>query len=419
MKRMQVLVVAITCCIYLSLAAGTATAEEKKNISPRSRMSSQGVSDSDDAARMMPAKEEEPRYPLAVRVPTALQGAPTLMKLRNKMIVDFQKGKEEEALIAADKIEKDPAANAFDRATAIQVKLLLVTKKDNSNHAAAIPLLEDALAADGLSNNNHYALMLQLAQRYLMEQDYQNALDAANKFTIETKTEPKEILLVKGNAQYRLKKPLEAIVVLEKAHVLDFANTQVTEMLARAYSDTGQLEKAAAMTKTMGQTAGNDRAARMNLAITYLDAKQYEQAADVIAELRTEQQLKEERDYLTAMYIYSAMKNKEDDIVAVVQEGLEKGILKPTASHYNVLAEAYYYSNAENNVAKAIENWTKAAPISKDGATYLNLSIVQCQEEMWNACKESAKNAIVKGGINANDAKAQIAKADKGLGKTK
>jgi hypothetical protein len=43
----------------------------------------------------------------------------------------------------------------------------------------------------------------------------------------------------------------------------------------------------------------------------------------------------------------------------------------------------------------------------------LNLAIVQCQEEMWAACKESAKNAIAKGGIDANDAKRQIAIADK------
>ena len=335
------------------------------------------------------------------------------------MIFAFQKEKNDEAQIAADKLQADEGSNANDRATAIQVKLLLLSKKNNNNHAAAIPLLEDVLRLDALDNNSHYGMMQQLAQRHLVEQDYQNALDTANKFTSETKTETKEILSVKGNALYRLKLLQEAVPVLEKVHALDSTDEPITQMLTRAYAETGQLEKAATLTKSLSKSTGGDRASKINLAIGYRDAKQYQQAADVIAELRQSKQLVEERDYLTAMNIYSAMKNKEDDMVAVVQEGLDKGALKPTASNYNILAEAYYYSSRSDNSARAMQNWAKAAPLSKDGAVFLNLAIIQCQEEMWAACKESAKNAIAKGGINANDAKTQIANADKALGKSK
>lgn len=412
MKTIQPLVMTISLGISLLLAANVAMAEEKK--SNASGGQQRGKSGSDAGKN-----EELAQYPLATRVPSVVKGAPSLLKLSNQMITDSQKNNDAEAQAAAEKIEKDPAANAYDRATAIQVKLYLVAKKNNDNHAAAIPLLEEAIASEGLSNNNHYAFMFQLAQRYLMDQDYQSALDTANKFIDETKSETKEILLIKGNSLYRLKKTQEAILVLEKVRLLDAADVQVIEMLASAYSDAGQMEKAAALTKIIGQATGNDRVAQINLAINYRDAKQYEKAADVIAKLRSAQQLVEERDYLTAMNIYSAMKNRENDMVAVVEEGLSKGVLKPTANNFNILAEAYYYSTLDDGVSKAIENWKKAAPISKNGATYLNLAIVQCQEEMWDACKESAKNAIEKGGINAIAAKAQITKADKGLGKAR
>ena len=419
----SIFVVATGICF---MATATVTsAEEKKSGSNRDRSARQASSNNTDNKKVEKSekeetqKEESKKYPLASRVATSQKGAPSVVKLRNRMIIAFQEEKNDEAQIAADKLQADEGSNANDRATAIQVKLVLLSKKDNNNHAAAIPLLEDILRLNALDNDNHYGMMQQLAQRYLVEQNYQNALDISNKFTSETKTETKEILSVKGNALYRLKRLQEAVPVLEKVHGLDSTDVPITQMLTRAYAETGQLEKAATLTKSLSKTSGGDRAAKINLAIGYRDAKQYQQAADVIAELRQSKQLVEERDYLTAMNIYSAMKNKEDDMVAVVQEGLDKGALKPTSSNYNILAEAYYYGSRSDNIARAMQNWAKAAPISKNGAVFLNLSIIQCQEEMWAACKESAKNAIAKGGINANDAKIQIAKADKALGKSK
>ncbi len=409
---------------FLSTAVIT-NAEEKKSNPHRDRSARQASSNNTDSEKVgesekeIAQKEESKKYPLASRVAPSQKGAPNAVKLRNQMIIAFQKEKNDDAQIAADKLEANDDSNANDRATAIQVKLLLLSKKDNNNHAAAIPLLEDMIRLDALDNDNHYGMMHQLAQRYLLDQDYQNALDTSNKFTAETKTETREILSVKGNSLYRLKRLQEAVPVLEKVLALDSTDVPITQMLTRAYAETGQLEKAAILTKTLAKTAGNDSSSKINLAIGYRDAKQYQQAADVIAELRQSKQLVEERDYLTAMNIYSAMKNKEDDMVEVVQEGLDKGVLKPTASNYNVLAEAYYYSSRGDGTAKAMQNWSKAAPLSKDGAVYLNLAIVQCQEEMWAACKESAKNAIAKGGINANDAKSQIANADKALSKPK
>lgn len=419
MKRMRPSVFVVMTGICFLATAALTSAEEKKPSSYRDRLAKQAESyDADGGKLKKSEKEEAQQYPLATRVATSQKGSPSVVKLRDRMIIAFQKEKNDEAQIAADKLEADQGSNANDRATAIQVKLLLLSKKDNNNHAAVIPLLEDLLRLDALDNNTHYAFMSELAQRYLLNQDYEDAYETAEKFLQETKVEKIEILKVKGNALFRLKRVQEAVPVLEKVHTLDSTDVPITQMLTRAYAETGQLEKAATLTKSLSQTAGGDRASKINLAIGYRDAKQYQQAADVIAELRESKQLVEERDYLTAMNIYSAMKNKEDDMVAVVQEGLDKGALKPTASNYNVLAEAYYYSSRGDGTAKAMHNWTKAAPIAKDGGIYLNLAIVQCQEEMWVACKESAKNAIAKGGINANDAKIQIAKAEKGSGKS-
>ena len=422
MKRMQALVLAIAGGLFLCFSAtSTVIAEEKKSESKAQPKKKSYKERTFDFAESYDAEGKElkkvdvvPLYPLSTRVAPSQDGAPTMTRLRNDMIIAFQKNKDDVAKAAAEKLRNDPKSNVNDRAIAIKVLALLVSKKDPNNHAAAIPLLEESMELNGLDNNSHYAQMSELSQRLLLEQDYEEAYKWADRFLQETKVEKIEILKVKGNALFRLpNRTKESLVPLEKVHAADPSDLHTLQMLAKAYSDTGNPAKAAELTKQIVAATGNDRVSQVNLAITYFDAKEYEAASAVIAQLRASNQLVEERDFLTAMNVYTSMKKQEKELIAVMEAGFTSGALKPTWQRYNKLGDAYYDSSLENSLPKAIENWSKAAPMAKDGAIYLNLAIVQCQEEMWAACKESAKNAITKGGIDVNHAKAQIAKADK------
>jgi len=419
MKRMQPLVSAICVSLVLGVVATSANSEEKKKQTYQERVAGEAYdaegNKKDDAA------QQPPLYPQATRVPPKAGGNPSLVKLRNQMITAFQKDKADEARQHALELKANEKANDNDKATADQVLLVLITKKDNKNNAEAIPLLEEIISLDAMDNNTHYSMMSQLAQRYLVNQDYQDALDFSTRFLAETKSEKKEIIAVKGNSLYRLHRLPEAITELEKVRGMDMADTAVTAMLVKAYSENKQPAKAAELAKTIVQTTGNDRVSQINLAITFFEAKQLNEAGDVIDQLRTSKQLTDEHDYKTAVMVYSGMKGREADLAAVVQEGLDKGVLQASAYNYNILAEAYYYSDGNGHVANAIAAWAKGAPLAKDGGTYLNLAIAQCQDEvaMWAACKESAKSAIAKGGVDANAARQQIVKADSHLGKSK
>jgi tetratricopeptide (TPR) repeat protein len=419
MKRTNLLVLAISAGLVMLATNPVFSAEKEKKKSHLERLLDDGESYDVDGKKIGKQAEVEKKYPEATRVEPEQKGASAVVKLRNQMITAFQKDKLDEATASAEKLKQDEKANDNDRAVATRVLALCVAKKDINNHAASIPLLEEMLQLNALDNNAHYGAMSELAQRYLLNQDYEDALTLSDKFLAETKTQKKEILAVRGNSLYRLKRLPEAIVALEKIHAADPADVSSTQMLAKAYADSNQPTKAAELMKGVVQLTGKDRVSQVNLAITYFDSKQYEMAADVIAELRATNQLVEERDFQTARNVYTAMKNRENDVVAVMELGFEKGVLQGTSGNYNGLAEAYYYSSLDNNIAKAIANWKKAAPLAKDGTIYLNLAIVQCQEQLWAGCKESAKSAIAKGGINANEAKTQIANADKELGQSK
>lgn len=432
MKRIQPLVLAISVGLALCFSAASVTGaeetkkEEAKNSEPAKRKTFKekmfdvgGMDEEEEVGK--PAKKVDvvQQYPLAARSAPSQDGEPAVAKLRNQMIVAYQKNKDDDANAAAEKLKADPRANINDKAVATQVGLIILSRKDAANSKAIIPLIEEILELNALDNNTHFSMMSELSQRYLMEQDYEDALATADRFMRETKTETKVALLVRGNALYRLKQLPESIAALEKVKSMDPGNTQAIQMLARAYADNGQTAKAIEINQGLVQTAGNDKATLVNLAISLRDTKELDKAADIIADLRKNNQLTDERDFLTAVNIYTGIKNREKDTIEIIEQGLQKGALKGDANIYNVLAEAYYYSDVDNNVVKAIENWEKAAPLAKNGSPYLNLSIVQCQEEMWSACKESAKKAISKGGINAGDAKTQIVRADKGLSNSK
>jgi hypothetical protein len=406
-SQLTYVISACLCLAFVNMATSNVVAAE--------RSSSASDSSNKKDKKTGRAEKSEVLYPSATRPEPKQEGATELQKLRSQMITAYEKKKDKEALDAAIQLKQDPKASAYDKAIATQILAISASNKDNDNHSEIIPLLEEVVELNALENDLHYSLMFELAQRHLMLQNYEDALDFATKFEKETKSEKVAIYRVKGNALYRLKKPKEAIVELEKVRAIDKSDAAITAMLARAYSDIGDTKKAAEIAKESAQSTGNDKASRLNLAITYRDAKDFTNAADVVDDLRKNNQLSEERDYLVAMNVYTGMKNREADTAAVMQEGLDKGVVKGTANHYNILAEAYYYSNLDNNITKAIAAWQKAAPLDKKGSTYLNLAIVHCQEQMWQACKTSAQKAIEKGGINAADAKQQINIADKEL----
>ena len=134
--------------------------------------------------------------------------------------------------------------------------------------------------------------------------------------------------------------------------------------------------------------------ARTNLANVYLQADKYDQAAAILEKLRASGQMTDEKDYRQLYVTYANMDGKEKEVISVINEGLQKGILKPDQQTYLALAQSYYYSD---QIAPAIEAWQKASPLSKDGETYLNLAKVLWQEDRIPEAKQAARTALDKG----------------------
>ena len=169
-----------------------------------------------------------------------------------------------------------------------------------------------------------------------------------------------------------------------------------------ALSEAGQSGEAVKEAEALAAKNPNDKKAQLNLASMYMQADQMDKAAAVMDKLRSSGQLTEEREYKQLYSIYANTDKKEKDVIAVINEGLQKGILKPDYQVYLALAQSYYYSD---QVPQAIDAWQKAAPLSKDGETYLNLARVLHAEGRIPEAKQAAQQALAKGVKNQADAK--------------
>ena len=372
-----------------------------------------------NAARRGEQKKEEVLFPDTTRQEPEAKGSPKVLTKLNKLIEAYNKALDQEdeakatagyttARTLADEIIANGSANAYDKALAAQIALQAALNTDDE--AAAEGYLKQAIDANALGNNQHFQLMLQLAQLQLQKDDYTNGFATLDKYLAESKSKRPADFAFKGQYLYQADRFAECIPPLKQA-IETSTNPEDkvdnwTQILMVCYQEAGQLAEAVKVAEQLAAKSPNDKRAQMNLASIYLNSEQEAKAAAVLEKLRAAGLMTEEKDYRQLYLTYANMDGKEKDVIAVVNEGLQKGIVKPDYQTYLALAQAYYYSE---QIPQAIEAWQKAAPLSKDGETYLNLARVLWQEGRIPEAKVAARAALDKGLKKPDDAKKIIA----------
>lgn len=372
-----------------------------------------------NAARRGEQKKEEVLYPDATRQEPEAKGSPKVQTKLNKLIEAYNKALEQEdeakatagyttARTLADEIIANGSANAYDKALAAQIASQAALNTDDE--AAAEGYLKQAVDANALGNNQHFQLMLQLAQLQLQKDDYTNGFATLDKYLAESKSKRPADFAFKGQYLYQADRFAECIPPLKQAIETSINPEDKvdnwTQILMVCYQEAGQLAEAVKVAEQLAAKSPNDKRAQMNLASIYLNSEQEAKAAAVLEKLRAAGLMTEEKDYRQLYLTYANMEGKEKGVIAVVNEGLQKGIVKPDYQTYLALAQAYYYSE---QIPQAIEAWQKAAPLSKDGETYLNLARVLWQEGRIPEAKVAARAALDKGLKKPDDAKKIIA----------
>lgn len=362
---------------------------------------------SSDRSSRSSSKKPEIRYPDATREEPKTKASSKMQSKLGKLYKAYEKeDNEAETLALANDLLADSNANDYDKAVAAQLGSQAAYGMDDI--ATAKQLLQQVVALNALDNNNHYQSMLMLAQLQLQDDELQEGLATLDRYLAETKSSKPEDLIQKGQALYQSERYAEAIPVLKQA--ID-SSTEPKDswysLLLASYVEAGQTADAVQIAEQQAAKNPTDKKAQLNLVSVYQQADQFDKAAATLEKLRAAGQLTEEKEYRQLYITYANMDGKEKEVIAVVNDGLQKGVLKSDDYQTQLaLAQAYYYSE---QVGPAIDAWKKAAPLAPNGETYLNLARVLWQEDRIPEAKQAAKAALDKGLKKPDDAKKILA----------
>lgn len=354
-------------------------------------------------------------FPKATRAEP--KAAPSRLSTRiGKLYDKLQANSNDEALAGAEEILADAKASNIDRAQAAYIAGYAAIGKNLADYSQASAFLQRAISENGLPNNVHYAAMLNLAQMQLSDGKYAEAQATAERFLAETGSEDAKAYAAAGNALYRLQRYPQAVAALQKAlassdQAIDTGN--VVQMLVASYLEMKQPNAAVALAEQTAAKNPDDKKAQMLAANIYLQADQPEKASAVFERLRSKGLLTDSKDYQTGYRLLSNIDGRSKDTIALINEGLDKKILAPDEEVYVTLGQAYY---DQEQIPQAIAAWNLAAPLAKDGETYLNVAKLQGQQQHWTDAKVAARQALDKGVQKPGQAWLEIARAEQGLG---
>ena len=381
---------------------GVATASPVGEPQARSGSKSADRASSRSSRKSAPVEQT---YPEATRKEPTDKATERTSRKMTEMTKLFDADKRDESRAIADEIIADPKANGYEKAYAAQFGAQIAYEADDMD--AAIAYFQKAVDADGLDNNAHYSIMLNLAQLQQQEEKYADSLATFDRFFAETKSNDPTTLVVKGQGLYLMKRYDEAAATIKQAiEASDDPKPEWMSLLMQVYLDADNLGEAVIAAEQIAAANPDDKRAQMNLASIYSQADMPDKAVAILETLRTSGQLDSANEYKVLFTTYAGVEGREKDVVAVINEGLDKGVLQPEYNTYVALAQAYYFSDQP---AQAITAYQKAAPLAKDGETYLNLARVLQQENRIGEAKAAARQALAKGIKREKDANVIIA----------
>lgn len=382
-------------------------AETRKRRKPVSRTLTPTQPDDDERRADQPApatKTQAPAlFPLAERKPPE---APSFRKgsALGKAMELYNGGQPAEARAAAEQILADTKAGAYERAYAAQ--LAAHAAYGAGDLAAAAGFYQQVIALDALDNNSHYGAMLNLALLQHRQKQYAESIATFDALMAQTRSADPEQLIMKGQALFALGRYPEAAASIKQAiDASPSPDPKWQALLMQAHMKDGNPADGLRLAQQVAAASPADQQAQINLAVAYQQNGSLDKAAAVLEKLREAGQLTDPSGY-ELLYVAYVKLDGQQQAIAVINEGLQKGILQPRFQPLVALAQSYYLSD---QIGPAIDAYQRAAPLDDDGETYLNLANLLWQENRIPEARAAAQQALAKGVKQPDRAKTIIA----------
>ena len=377
------------------------------------------VASSPVLARDTAKPKQEVQYPNATRVEPKLDlTSEKDQKNLNEGLDAINAGNKAKAEQLLQAIADGGSKSKYAQALALQG--LANLKYNDGDLKGAIGLLQRSLALGVMPNDTYFQLEYELAQFLVADQQYQPALDTLAKWRAEGKKETAASYGLEGTADYQLGKYPEAIAAINKANSLtDKPEASWNQILMASYAETGQSDKAAALAQQQLTTNPNDPNALNNAAAILTQAHKYPEAIQVMEKGRASGSFKSEANYVNLAKLYLVSGQESSDpapnaikAAQVLQDGMAKGVVKPSADTYVLLGQS---NEMASNTSAALDAYNKALPLAKDGEAAMNAGRLLLSENKYSQAKTMIQQGLDKGVKKKGVAYMLLAESERGL----
>ncbi|HEY2344913.1 MAG TPA: tetratricopeptide repeat protein [Xanthomonadaceae bacterium] len=317
-------------------------------------------------------------------------------------------GHDGQAIALGEKLAADSKATPYDLAKVFEA--LGLAHLDEHDSAKGIEYVRKALDENTLSNNDQYTLMLQLVDAQIDLGQPEAGLATLARLVAETGEDKPEYEGRRGHLYYQKKDYAAAAQALQKSIDQSAqADPFEQQMLMDSYFRLRQYDHAAKAGEAIVQAHPDDPSAMMNLVTVYRQARQVDKMLALLEETHRRGALTTE-GYKVLYDLYARTKGREGDGAALIDEGLQKGILRPGEKVYMALAQDYC---ATHQIEQAIDAYTKADAVATDGEAALGLAEIYNLERRPAEARAAATRALQKGVFDPGWARIIIARQEK------
>lgn len=296
----------------------------------------------------------------------------------------------------------DSSSNAYAKALAMLG--LAQVKYRSSDTKGAIALQKQALDSNALDNNSYFQGLETLAQMYIADEDYNDALTTLDSWTKQSGAQSADIEALKGNAYYRLQKYPQAVAAIQKAKTLtDKPQASWDQIEMASYFAMDKYDEAAKLAEAALAKDPNNSTLLQNVIAIYINAHQHKKALALLERARANGQIKDEAGYMNMARMYDNLGQNSSDpkanamkAVGVLKEGMSKGIVQPGYDSYKLLGDSYGIAGDSKDAADA---YGKASPDAKTGEVDFHRGQMLENLDRHKEAKAALKQAIAKGGF--------------------
>ncbi|RDS81747.1 tetratricopeptide repeat protein [Dyella monticola] len=292
----------------------------------------------------------------------------------------------------------------------------------NNDLPGAIDLLKRSLDNGVMPNDAYFQLQYELAKFYLANQQFQQCIDTIEKWRADGKSDSAESHAVEGEAYYHMQKYPESIDAIKQAQSMtNKPDPRWTQLLIVDYNESGQKDKAAALASQQVSAEPTDATSFHNALSLDIQLQKYDDAIKLMEEGKSKGLLTTENDYVTMTKLYmnkaqdpstSDPGPDSDKAVQTLEEGMTKGVVKPSADNYVLLGDANMIGGNGDAAAAA---YKKAIPLATDGEPAYKAGLALVTQNQFSAAKPLLQQAISKGVKHKGRAYMALAQANVGL----